>query len=257
MITLLTDFGNDACVGIMKGVIFGLHPKAQIVDLAHHIAPQSVEEAAFILKSAYPYFPEGTVHCAVVDPGVGSDRSILIVRTKTAIFLAPDNGLLSVVLEDEKEVCLYKVTNTSLFLKTVSHTFHGRDIFAPVAAHLDQGMSPEKIGESVDDYNKLNLPKAVITENLIRGEILFFDHFGNAITNIPESELDTKSSYKITAGKIRLKTINKTYSDVNDLTPIAIFGSHNHLEIAVRNGNAREQLSLQKGQIIEIDISKG
>ncbi len=253
MITLLTDFGNDAYAGIMKGVIYNLHPDANIVDISHHVEPQSVDEAAFILNTAYPYFPDGTIHCVVVDPGVGSDRPILIVRTKTAIFLAPDNGVLSYILDKEINKEIFKVTNTSYFLDKISSTFHGRDIFAPVAARLDQDVSPEELGEPVKEHQTLNTPKPIQTENNIFGHILYFDHFGNAITNIPEHLLSQFHIQKLKLGNITLGQIQNTYADVADQTPLALIGSHNHLEIAIRNGNAREQLRLQKGQTIEIE----
>ena len=256
MISLITDFGNDPYVGIMKGVILGIHPDARIVDITHHIQPQAIEEAAFILRSAYSYFPERTVHCVVVDPGVGSDRSILIVRTKTATFLAPDNGVLSFILEEEKNPQLFKVSNASVYLKKVSHTFHGRDIFAPIAAHLDRGLSPEALGIPVENYQKLNSPKPTVTKNIIRGHILLFDHFGNAITNIPASMLQMTSILKIKTNNLLLHEIHKTYADAANKFPLALVGSHNHLEIAVKNGNAREQLDLEKGQIIEIELLK-
>ena len=257
MITLLTDFGNDAYVGIMKGVIYRIHPQAAVADITHHIQPQAVSQASFIIKSACSYFPRGTVHCIVVDPGVGTKRNILIASLDSMTFLAPDNGVLTSVLDTEQNYQLYKLTESSFFPEHVSHTFHGRDIFAPVAACLDKGIHAEEMGIPVQDYLKLPSQNPVITSNGIQGQILFFDGFGNGITNIPESLLYNCRIHQISIGKTCLKGIHETYSDVEDSSPLVLINSYQHLEIAVRNGSAREQLNLQKGQTLEIQITKG
>ena len=162
VITLLTDFGNqDAYVGIMKGVIAGINPFANIIDICHNIPPQDIFKAAYLLYTSYKYFPRKTIHVAVVDPGVGSRRDIVCVETKDYFFLVPDNGLLSFILQQERPKSIFRVTNSKYLLPSPSSTFHGRDVFAPVAAHLSLGVKPRQLGIKINQLEQLDIPKPV------------------------------------------------------------------------------------------------
>jgi S-adenosyl-L-methionine hydrolase (adenosine-forming) len=186
IITLTTDFGmSDAFVGAMKGVILGINPRAQIVDISHEIPPQDIDRAAFVVKSAAPCFPKTTIHVVVVDPGVGTERLILAVRTEEGMFLAPNNGVLKYVFDGHPGAEVFNVTRSEYFRGRVNRTFHGRDIFAPVAAHLSKGLQPEKLGKPFADFERGSVARPVHSRNGITGVIIAFDRFGNGVTNIP------------------------------------------------------------------------
>jgi len=186
VITLLTDFGNqDAYVGIMKGVIAGINPFANIIDICHSIPPQDIFSGAYLLYTSYKYFPRKTIHVAVVDPGVGSRTDIVCVETKDYFFLVPDNGLLSFILQEERPKSIFRVTNNKYFLPSPSNTFHGRDVFAPVAAHLSSGVKPQKMGIKINQLEQLDMPEPVHKKTgQVEGQIIYIDQFGNLITNI-------------------------------------------------------------------------
>lgn len=191
VITLLTDFGNqDAYVGIMKGVIAGINPFANIVDICHSVPPQDVFNGAYLLYTSYKYFPRKTIHVAVVDPGVGSRRDIVCVETKDYFFLVPDNGLLSFIIQNEKPKSIFRITNNKYFLPSPSNTFHGRDVFAPVAAHLSLGAKPQQLGIKINQLEQLDIPKPVPKKaGQVEGQIIYIDRFGNLITNIKEEHM--------------------------------------------------------------------
>jgi S-adenosyl-L-methionine hydrolase (adenosine-forming) len=190
IISLTTDFGlSDAFVGAMKGVILGINPHAQIVDVSHEIPPHDVDRAAFVVNSAAPYFPKGTIHVVVVDPGVGTERPVLAARTEEGVFLAPDNGVLKYIFDGRPGAEVFSVTRSEYFRERVSRTFHGRDIFAPVAAHLSRGLSPEKLGSRFEDFERGSVVRPVRSPNGIAGVIIAFDRFGNGVTNIPAAWL--------------------------------------------------------------------
>ena len=191
VMTLLTDFGNqDAYVGVMKGVITGINPLANIIDICHNIPPQDVFNAAYLLYTSYKYFPRGTIHVAVVDPGVGTERNIVCVKTKDYFFLVPDNGLLSFIVQEEKPKLIVRLTNDRYFLPSPSNTFHGRDIFAPAAAYLSLGVKPLQLGIKINQLEKLDIPKPVRKKTgQVEGQIIYIDHFGNLITNIKEEHM--------------------------------------------------------------------
>jgi len=199
-IALLTDFGHgDPYLGIMRGVILSINPQAQVVDLCHEVLPQNVFQAAFLLRAAYPYFPTGTIFVAVVDPGVGSARRILCLDTQCHLFLAPDNGLLSLIAAPGR---WRHVTSRRYFLNPVSHTFHGRDIFAPVAAHLSLGLDPGELGPVVADPVQLpaHIPQRFGDE--LRARVVHIDHFGNLITNVTAADLAAlRQMAEITGGE--------------------------------------------------------
>ena len=191
-ITLITDFGlQDGYVGVMKGVISNINPSASVIDISNTIAAQDIFQAACVLNNSYSYFPKGTIHVVVVDPGVGSDRKILCLKTEDYVFLAPDNGVLSFVIEKDESPSIREVTNGKLFLPRLSNTFHGRDIFAPVAAHISKGVSHKEFGERVDKTNEITLPKPILSpEGKLTAEIIYVDSFGNLITNVNKEAVD-------------------------------------------------------------------
>ena len=262
IITLTTDFGtSDAYVGVMKGVILGINPNVRIVDLTHAVPPQDVHEAAFLIQSAYRYFPKGTVHLIVVDPGVGSDRRAIVYQTERAFFVCPDNGILTYLLqevenEEEQSGNVVAVQNRDYFLPEVSNTFHGRDIFAPVAAHLSLGVPLAEIGPSVENLVRLQIPTVEISGDKLIGKIIKVDRFGNLITNISSGDLgaflENVVSYEIKAGNVRLNRLNRAYAESEVGEPLAIIGSSGLLEIAVNGGNAERHLGLKRGDAVAV-----
>ncbi len=235
IITLITDFGlQDGYVGVMKGVIANINPSAKIIDISNNIKPQDVFQAAYVLYNSYSYFPKGTIHVVVVDPGVGSKRKILCLKAKDYFFLAPDNGVLSLIVVGEEYPSIREVTNKEFFLQKISNTFHGRDIFAPLAAHLSNGVSHKSLGKRISSIKEINLPKPIRSPGgVLKAEIIHVDGFGNLVTNINKevfNRMDSKSkSPLIIAGKKRIKKVSKSYTDVGDKEPLAIFGSSGYL----------------------------
>jgi len=258
VITLLTDFGlDDTYVGVMKGVVLGLCPEAVIVDLCHHVTPQDVFEAAYLLYSSYKYFPPGTIHVCVVDPGVGSHRRILAVEGGGYRFLAPDNGLLSLAFREQKPDAMIEVTNKEFFLNQVSRTFHGRDVFAPVAAHLANGRPISDLGKPALRMRKVDFPRPVRSAGgRFRARVIHVDRFGNLVTNLTQLVLHEThwkpSNVTIRAGKLQIRGISNSYADVKEGEPLALFGSTGHLEISINQGNAAEKLKLKKGSSVEV-----
>lgn len=253
IITLTTDFGlTDEYVGVMKGVILSRAPQAKFVDLSHSIDHQDIHQAAYIIESAYKYFPAGTLHVLVIDPGVGTNRRIILVDVENQLFVAPDNGTLTLVLEG-KVFTAYAVTCEHLFLKPTSHTFHGRDIFAPVAAALINGMKPDEVGPKMqpEELTILDLPKAKIdtANNSITGAVAYIDHFGNLITNIHRdtfSQLFTnaKQEILISVKDQTIRKIQNNYASVDPRSIVAIFGSRGYLEIVTNHANASQVLDI-------------
>lgn len=252
LITLLTDFGDkDPYVGIMKGVIYGLNPAVQLVDLTHQVMPQAVREGAFLLYNAYPYFPPGTVHLAVVDPGVGTSRKGICIQVPgLGYFVGPDNGLFSYILDKFPGAAVREITNPSFQRPTVSPTFHGRDIFAPTAARLALGHPWEETGPLLEKDSPVLLPDLwphwteTPQGRRISGEIIHVDHFGTLVTNLPQTAFETVSPEALQnarleiAGQYQLQGIRRTYGESREGEIIALFGSSGFLEIARVNGQA-------------------
>ena len=249
LITLTTDFGAaDPYVGIMKGVILSLNPQATIIDLCHDIAPQNIAQAAFLLKTSYFYFPPETIHVVIVDPGVGGKRRAVILKTERAYFVAPDNGVLTGILEEAKSFQAFSIENPQFWLHPVSSTFHGRDIFAPVAAHLSLGVAVEEFGEPTSDLVRLLLPHPEVREGLIVGQVVHVDRFGNLITNIGGELLQGEFSLEIQGNYI--KKLSTCYENGTGL--LALIGSTGNLEIAVKNGSAAKKLRAGIGTPVRV-----
>jgi S-adenosylmethionine hydrolase len=260
VITLLTDFGHkDEFVGVMKGVILSIAPEVCIIDLTHEIDPQDIVQGAYILASAAKYFPSQSVHLAVVDPGVGSMRAAVAVRCGQHTFVAPDNGVLSLILSEKIETVV-RIENESLFVKPVSPTFHGRDIFAPVAAYLSAGNKIEHLGPSIPMNELVRIAPEFMERKFkekIEGRIVAIDRFGNLMTNITAGTIEAfRSQYQnicIWIGDTLISTISKTYSAVGKTGILALIGSRGYLEISVNLANAAKRLDVSKGdQVIVV-----
>lgn len=252
IITLLTDFGlKDPYVAEMKAVMLTRCPGARIIDISHLIEKFDIRMGAFVLASAVSYFPRNTVHVAVVDPGVGTKRCPIIVETNFGYFVGPDNGLLMLAaLKDLK--CVYVIENSSFTFSKISQTFHGRDIFAPVAAHLAKGCHPSDFGKEIKDFAVPDFAEPYLEENFIKGEILYVDGFGNIITNI-SSELLQLSDFEDKKVKIKIGGVSTAvkfcyaYGDVSTGKGLAIIGGHDFLEFSVNQGNAAEFFKVKSG----------
>jgi S-adenosylmethionine hydrolase len=262
IITLTTDFGvDDEYVGVMKGVILSINPAAIIVDITHHIEPYDLIQAAYIIKHSFKYFPEGTVHIVVVDPGVGGDRAIIALEVTGHIFLAPDNGVLTLLMDEGNIGSIVRVEDSRYFLESVSRTFHGRDIFAPVAAHLSKGIEIKALGALI---NKISLKRLFVEYASISdsgelvGAVVFIDRFGNLITNIDEKSLDKfckackEEMLEFRIGKKKIIGLSKTYENVLSQSPLAIISSRGYLEIAVNCGNARRYFMANRGDTVTV-----
>jgi S-adenosyl-L-methionine hydrolase (adenosine-forming) len=257
LISLTTDFG-DLYPAAMKAVILGINPAVQIVDITHSIRQAGIREGAFALYSLVRYFPQGTVHIGVVDPGVGTSRSALAIKAgcerEEQFFVGPDNGLLIPAARSLGEMEVYEITNPELMLKSgISATFHGRDIFAPAGARLSKGTPIEAVGPRISDFVDLDFENFGIDGPFIIGEVIFADSFGNVITNIPEEVVLKFSSFgsQIEINSRRISFV-QTYGFVREKEPLALIGSHRFLEIAVNKGNAALQFGLKSGDQVVV-----
>lgn len=254
VVTLTTDFGLcDSFVGVMKGVILSRCPSARIVDITHLVPAGDVRAGAFALLTAYRFFPKGTVHVAVVDPGVGSDRRAIVARCSDATFVGPDNGLLSWTLRSEKNVVVRRIENQRLVLSPVSATFHGRDVFAPVAAYLANGGRFAEVGPETAEWITLPWPEPARAVYGWVGEVVHVDHFGNAITNLPNTTLEPAcaSQFTVMYGRRRVP-VRSCYTAVPKRKPVAVPGSSGCIEIAVNGGNAARSLGLKRGAKVKL-----
>lgn len=256
-IVLLTDFGlEDAYVGIMKGVILNIAPDANIIDLTHNILPQNIKHGAYILKTSYKYFPEGSIFVCVIDPGVGSARRAIAIKFENYYFVAPDNGILSYLHPKDKIENAIHLNNPTYHLHNVSSTFHGRDIFAPVAAHINNGILLDELGKNISSKSLISIPKPYISINEfggILGEVLNIDRFGNLITSIEEKHLKSNSDFKIQFGNIRINKISKTFSDAKKGEVVAYIGSSGYLEIGKRDGNLVKEENIDLNDKIKVN----
>ncbi|MDI6791712.1 MAG: SAM-dependent chlorinase/fluorinase [bacterium] len=266
LIACLTDFGlKDYYVGAMKGVISSINPSVQLIDLSHEVPPQDVSAAAYILKCAYTYFPPNTIFLVVVDPGVGGERKGIILKTAEYFFVAPDNGVLGLISSEPQRII--HLTNRDYWLSSPSHVFHGRDIFAPVAAHLSKGVALEEFGAEIDELTRLPSLKPVVEKDAILGEVIYIDRFGNLVTNINRESsraepawrgMVSPASHEID-GKVvveirghRLSGIKGFYSQVEPGQMLALWGSSGHLEISVNGGDAGRALGVERGEKVKV-----
>lgn len=259
LISLTTDFG-DLYPAAIKAVILGINPAVQIIDITHSIRQAGIREGAFALYSLVRYFPQGTVHIGVVDPGVGTSRRALAIKAGRAgeeqFFIGPDNGLLIPAARCLGEMEVYEITNSELMLKSgISATFHGRDIFAPTGAHLSKGTPINAVGSEISDFVNLDFENFGIDGPFLVGEVIFADNFGNIITNIPEEVVLKFSTFgsQIEVNGRRISFV-QTYGFVKPEEPLALIGSHGFLEIAVNKGNASRQFGLKNGDEVAIKI---
>ncbi len=250
IISLLTDFGlEDNFVGVMKAVILNINPKASIVDICHNLNAHNIKAAAFILEASYRYFPKNTIHLAVVDPGVGSSRKKILVKTADFIFVGPDNGVLSLALQNQKIEKILEITNTKYFLRPVCDTFQARDIFAGVAAYLSIGERIESFGKKITTIKSLNLPKFKINRNNLIGEVIYIDRFGNLITNIDKKAFTgfvANNRFEIKINNKIIKSLSRSYADVKRGELLAIFDSFGNLEVSVNRGSAKDCLGAKE-----------
>ena len=260
VITLLTDFGlKDYFVGAVKGVILAVNPEARIVDITHEIPEHDIEAAAFTIFAVAGSFPAGTIHLAVVDPGVGSSRKPLMIESGDQFFVGPDNGLFSYVMKDDATV--YELTNTDYFRQPLSQTFHGRDVFAPVAAALSNGTKPEILGKRIKEWATLPSLKPKKLLDGIEGRIIQIDRFGNCITNLTPSDIHAEEIGSVTqlrVGRKRIDSFRRFYGDNTrgGNKPFAIWGSAGFLEISAENRSAAELLGVTRGEKVRVDFIK-
>jgi S-adenosylmethionine hydrolase len=259
VIALLTDFGEkDFFVGSLKGVIATINPSAPMVDITHNVPSFDILAGSFILYAAYSYFPSGTIFLAVVDPGVGTERKILLVETGDYFFIAPDNGVLSLALETEKVETLIYMKNTKYFLPVTSSTFEGRDKMAPAAAWLSKGIAPSEFGPAVSDYVKLDVEKPYNEKEVVLGQVLYVDKFGNLITNIPAKNVhrlagETKEKRVVCqVGDKEIARFEPSYSLVKKDEVFILPGSLGLVEIAVREASAQDRLAARPGDSVRI-----
>jgi S-adenosylmethionine hydrolase len=258
LITLTTDFGYaDWFVGSMKGVIANINPKASIIDITHGIPAGDIRAGGFALMAACRFFPPKTIHVAVVDPGVGTKRAAIAVETGRFVFVGPDNGLLSWALRDESIKRIHRLENRKFFLPELSNTFHGRDLFAPVAAHLSRRIKLTELGPKQSNLIRLPWPERRRFKDAIEGEVLYIDHFGNAITNISSTDLADSDSAKL---NVRVNThiisgLSRSYQDGSTDAPLAIISSSGFLEIAINGASAAAELGLQIGTPVRVSTA--
>lgn len=253
IITLTTDFGDrDPYVASMKGVILGRCPDAVVVDLSHAIPPQDVLEAAYFIAEASQWYPEGTIHCVVVDPGVGTARLPIVAAARGQYFVCPDNGLLTLVAKrsaiDECRI----ITDRKFMLERISATFHGRDMFAPAAACLARGVPIEEAGERLLTMTLIDIPPVQRSAWGVSGVIVHIDRFGNAISNIARRDIEDMPTPIVACGDLQIHGLSDTYGDVEEGHPLALFSSGDYLEIAVHRGNAAARFGLVRGSRVDV-----
>jgi S-adenosyl-L-methionine hydrolase (adenosine-forming) len=261
LITLTTDFGlSDHFVGTMKGVMLNINPAARFVDISHHINSHDVFDGAFTLFQSYRYFPPDTIHMAVVDPGVGSVRRPIIARSGAYIFVAPDNGVLSLVYESEESVEVREITASHYFLSPVSHTFHGRDIFSPVAAWLSKGVELEKFGDVITDFVRFSSPKPKpVADRRFQGVVLKMDKFGNLITNFSSRQFpafieENAPAFKLSIGQHEITKLSTSFTDGQPGELLAILGSSGFIEISTNRASAAKLVQAGRGAEVMLTL---
>lgn len=264
IITLTTDFGvTDHFVGSMKGVILNINPAAQIVDICNSINSYDLLDGALTIAQAYHYYPANTIHLIVVDPGVGTARRPILINTGKYLFVAPDNGIMSLIYEREESCLVRHITAEHYFLQPLSNTFHGRDVFAPVAAYLSKGTEAQKLGDEITDYVRFAAPKPKPAgDKLLKGVVIKVDKFGNLITNftahdVPQLLKETPGAFKILVGKTEITSLRTAYAQGTPGEVFAIMGSMGYLEIATNRGSASRTIGVDKGTEVGVTFGAG
>ena len=261
IITLTTDFGtNDHLVGTMKGVILKINPDVTIVDITHNVAPYDLLDGALAIGAAYSYFPAKTIHVVVVDPGVGTERRPLLVSAQSQYFVAPDNGVLSTIYEREKESLLVRHANVEhYYLQPMSRTFHGRDVFAPVAAWLAKGWQSGSMGDEITDFKRFAMPRPKATNGVAKGVVLRVDTYGNLVTNFRSEDLPASAQnggpVSLQVGTHAVSRMVDTFASGKNGEAIAYLGSSGFVEIAVNKGNAAKTLGIGRGTPVVLSKS--
>jgi S-adenosylmethionine hydrolase len=254
-VSLLTDFGSaDGYVGAVRGILLSIHPRLTIVDVTHDIEPHDVVQASYVLGRHYRTFPRGTVHIAVVDPGVGGKRLGIVVETADYLFVGPDNGIFSYVYEEGNSL-VFRIDDSSLVSSKVSDLFHARDIFAPVAARLTLGLPASEVGAALSDYVRLTMPRAAVSDKAIEGHVVHIDSFGNIVTDISHELYRSRigdSRCKVLIGDSAIETLGRSYDSAEPGQLVAVFGSSGHLEISANRSRASEILHSFRGQIVTV-----
>lgn len=258
-IALLTDFGlSDNFAGVMKGVILKINSRARLVDITHEVLAHDIAGAAFLLKGSYKYFPKGTIFLVVVDPGVGSKRRPIIIRSRNYLFVGPDNGVLEPAACADGIREIVAIENKRYFLKPVSGTFHGRDVFAPVAAYLSKGKKPGLFGRPLNSVKQSGIPLPEVSKGILKGEVVYIDRFGNLVTNIDEAlfkRFRRNRSFKIKIKDTKIDSLAGSYQAVRPGKPLAIFGSFGFLEISVNKGRAGKYFRAERGLAVEVMLA--
>jgi S-adenosylmethionine hydrolase len=254
MITLTSDFGlKDPYVAEMKGVILTINPQATIIDVTHCVEKFDIRVGAFVLASAAPYFPKDTIHLAVIDPDVGTERRAILIQTKRSFFVGPDNGVLMLAAQNQGIEHLYEISNPKFMLPKVSNTFHGRDVFAPAAAHLNKGIKPSEFGPEITEAATPKFASVERRNSSLIGEVWHIDDFGNIITNISQKDMPQNRVVNVKLpGVLQNISFGKTYAQAKSHEPLALIGSHGFLEIALNQGNAAEKFHAKAGDKIEV-----
>lgn len=257
LISLMTDFGTrDGNVGVMKGVMWGIAPRAKFADLSHYIEPQNIRQAAYVLNRQVFYFPPNTIHVVVVDPGVGTKRRPIAAQIGSQYFVGPDNGVFTPAYERaERENWPVKIIHTDkpeYWLSVVSNIFHGRDIFSPVAAHLANGVPLEVLGTPIDDPVRILLPRPRRTGQGLVGEVTTIDHFGNVTSNIHRDDMADLGEVKVTLGEITIEGLVGTFGEGQPGDLVALYSSIDYLIVSVVNGNAAERIKARIGDKVEV-----
>jgi S-adenosylmethionine hydrolase len=257
IITLTTDYGtNDHLVGTLKGVILKISPDATIVDITHNVTPYDLLDGALAIGSSYSYFPPRTIHVVVVDPGVGTDRRPLLVSGETQYFVAPDNGVLSLVYEREESILVRHANVEHYYLQPVSKTFHGRDVFAPVAAWLAKGSQAAAMGDEITDYKKFSMPRPKAADGVVKGVVLRVDSFGNLVTNFRPEDLPAAAlesgAVQLQVGAQTITRLVDTFAKGNPGEAFAYIGSNGFVEIGVNKGSAAKSLNAGRGVAVRL-----
>jgi S-adenosyl-L-methionine hydrolase (adenosine-forming) len=259
IITLTTDYGtNDHLVGVLKGVILTINPEVNIVDITHSVLAHDILDGALTISQAYKYFPSKTIHVVVVDPGVGTTRRPILVAGDTHYFVAPDNGVLSAIYDQSESLYVWNVLSEHYFRQPVSNTFHGRDIFAPVAAWLSKSWATASFGEEITDFVRFAIPKPKTAGNTVKGIVLRTDNFGNLITNLRAEDVPAlvapDAKFTIRVGNATVKKIIPTFAQGTAAEPFAIIGSSGYIEICVNKGNAAKTIGAGRGGEVTVEL---